>query len=128
MYKRFGPRLLERNVRSFLQIRGKVNQSIRKTILDEPQMFLAFNNGLSITASGLEIEDHGDGIADLFTAEDFQIVNGGQTMGSIFRASYKDGADTSQLQVPIKITEILSSGDVETSHPHFTVCQQSEPR
>ena len=120
MYKRFGPRLLERNVRSFLQIRGKVNQSIRKTILDDPQMFLAFNNGLAVTACGLEIEDHGDGIADLFTAEDFQIVNGGQTMGSIFRASYKDGADTSQLQVPIKITEILSSGDVETIAPNIS--------
>ena len=85
MYKRFGPQLLERNVRSFLQLRGKVNQGIRKTILHEPQMFLAFNNGLSVTASGLELEDRGDGTANLIAAEDFQIVNGGQTTGSIFR-------------------------------------------
>lgn len=120
LYKQFGPRLLERNVRSFLQIRGKVNQSIRKTILGEPQMFLAFNNGLSVTASGLEIEDQGDGIADLIAAEDFQIINGGQTMGSIFRASRKDGADASQLQVPVKITEILSSGDVEKIAPSIS--------
>ncbi|MDD9732310.1 AIPR family protein [Mameliella sp. AT18] len=120
MYKRFGPKLLERNVRSFLQLRGKVNQSIRKTILDEPQMFLAFNNGLSVTASGLALEDHGDGTVNLISAEDFQIVNGGQTTGSIFRASRKDSADLSRLQVPVKITEILSGGDVEEIAPRIS--------
>jgi len=120
MYKRFGPKLLERNVRSFLQLRGKVNQSIRKTILDEPQMFLAFNNGLSVTASGLVIKDHGDGTVDLISAEDFQIVNGGQTTGSIFRASRKDSADASRLQVPVKITEILTGGNVEEIAPRIS--------
>lgn len=120
MYKRFGPKLLERNVRSFLQLRGKVNQSIRKTILEEPQMFLAFNNGLSVTASGLMIKDHGDGTVDLIAAEDFQIVNGGQTTGSIFRASRKDSADVSYLQVPVKITEILAGGDVEEIAPRIS--------
>ena len=113
MYRQHGPRLLERNVRSFLQLRGKVNQNIRKTIIDEPQMFLAFNNGLSITATGLKVIDHGDGTADLIEANDFQIVNGGQTTGSIYRAWRKDQADISLLQVPLKITEILSEGDVE---------------
>lgn len=90
MYRQHGPRLLERNVRSFLQLKGKVNQGIRKTIIDEPQMFLAFNNGLSVTATGLHIEDHSDGTAKLVSADDFQIVNGGQTTGSIFRAWRKD--------------------------------------
>ena len=128
MYKRFGPQLLERNVRSFLQLRGKVNQGIRKTILHKPQMFLAFNNGLSVTASGLELEDHGDGIANLIAAEDFQIVNGGQTTGSIFRASHKDDADVSQLQVPVKITEILSNGDVEEIAPSISQSANNQNR
>lgn len=120
MYQRFGPQLLERNVRSFLQLKGKVNQSIRKTILDEPEMFLAFNNGLSVTASGLEFVDDGDGTVELIAAEDFQIVNGGQTTGSIFRAARKDRADTDRLQVPVKITEILSDGDVEEIAPRIS--------
>jgi hypothetical protein len=120
MYRQHGPRLLERNVRCFLQLKGKVNQGIRKTIIDEPQMFLAFNNGLSVTATGLHIEDHGDGTAKLVSADDFQIVNGGQTTGSIFRAWRKDKVDASQLQVPVKITEILSDGDIEEIAPRIS--------
>lgn len=120
MYQQFGPRLLERNVRSFLQLKGKVNQSIRKTIIEEPQMFLAFNNGLSITASGLVLEDHEDGTVDLLAADDFQIVNGGQTTGSIFRAARKDKAEANRLQVPVKITEILPGGDVEEIAPRIS--------
>lgn len=120
MYREHGPRLLERNVRSFLQLRGKVNQSIRKTILEEPEMFLAFNNGLSITASGLKAEDCGDGTVALHSARDLQIVNGGQTTGSIFRASRKDKVDPVELLVPVKITEILSDGDVETIAPRIS--------
>ena len=120
MYRDHGPRLLERNVRSFLQLRGKVNQGIRKTILEEPEMFLAFNNGLSITASGLKVEDCGDGTVALYSARDLQIVNGGQTTGSIFRASRKDKVEPVELLVPVKITEILSDGDVETIAPRIS--------
>ena len=120
IYARFGPRLLERNVRSFLQLKGKVNQGIRKTILEEPENFLAFNNGLSVTTSGLTLREHGDGTADLLEARDFQIVNGGQTTGSIFRAARKDKADVSLIVVPVKITEILDGGDVEEIAPRIS--------
>lgn len=126
MYRQHGPRLLERNVRSFLQLKGKVNQSIRKTIIDEPQMFLAFNNGLSVTASGLQVRDHGDGTVDLLTADDFQIVNGGQTTGSVFRAWRKDKIDASRLQVPVKITEILSDGDIEEIAPRISLSANNQ--
>ncbi|MER8564424.1 AIPR family protein [Mesorhizobium sp. M0924] len=86
MYRLHGPRLLRRNVRSFLQLKGRCIKSSGKRSIDEPQMFLAFDNGLSVTATGLRILDHGDGTVDLLAADDFQIVNGGQTTGSIFRA------------------------------------------
>ncbi len=128
MYRQHGPRLLERNVRSFLQLRGKVNQGIRKTIMDEPQMFLAFNNGLSVTATGLRIEDIGDGTAELIAADDFQIVNGGQTTGSIFRAWRKDKVDATSLQVPVKITEILSDGDIEEIAPRISQSANNQNR
>ena len=38
VYGEYGSRLLQLNVRSFLQARGKVNQGIRRTILNEPVM------------------------------------------------------------------------------------------
>ena len=84
IYERFGSRLLEQNVRSFLQFTGKINKGIRNTIIKEPQMFLAFNNGIAATAEKLEIEksENGKGFV-LSKVQDFQIVNGGQTTASI---------------------------------------------
>src|SRR3546814_16679116 len=39
LYGKYGAQLLEQNVRCFLQARGKVNQGIRATIINEPSMF-----------------------------------------------------------------------------------------
>jgi hypothetical protein len=126
LYKQFGPRLLERNVRSFLQLKGKVNQGIRHTILEAPQMFLAFNNGLSITAAGLEVVDNGDGTVEVLAAEDFQIVNGGQTTGSLYRAAIKDKAPLADLFVPVKITEILADADVDEIAPQISMSANNQ--
>ena len=54
LYKEFSTRLLEKNVRSFLQFRG-VNKGIRETIRKEPEKFVAYNNGLTITATNGDI-------------------------------------------------------------------------
>ena len=54
LYKQFGARLLEQNVRSFLQFTGKINRGIRKTINEESHMFLAYNNGISATADNID--------------------------------------------------------------------------
>ena len=61
IYERFGSRLLEQNVRSFLQFNGKINKGIRTTIIKEPEMFLAFNNGIAATADEIELENSEDG-------------------------------------------------------------------
>ena len=108
VYSAFGPRLLELNVRSYLQTRGKVNAGIRRTILEEPGHFLAYNNGISITASGLTLEPGRHGALALTAIEDMQIVNGGQTTASIFTAWRKDKADLSDLSVAAKITVVPS--------------------
>ena len=50
LYDKYGERLLEQNVRTFLQFRGKVNKGIRNTIENEPAMFFAYNNGITATA------------------------------------------------------------------------------
>ena len=55
LYDEYRDRLLEKNVRSFLQVKGAVNKGIRDTLRDEPDMFLAYNNGISVTAEGVEI-------------------------------------------------------------------------
>lgn len=85
IYDKWGPRLLESNVRSFLQFRGNVNKGIRRTIQEEPEMFLAYNNGIAATADSVELGTNGDGLI-LKTVNNLQIVNGGQTTASVHAA------------------------------------------
>jgi hypothetical protein len=103
IYEQYGARLLEQNVRSFLQFTGKINGGIRKTIKHEPHMFLAFNNGIAATADEVKILDTAAGKA-IAWVKDLQIVNGGQTTASIFHTRQKDKADVSGIFVPVKLT------------------------
>jgi hypothetical protein len=105
IYEQYGARLLEQNVRSFLQFTGKINKGIRNTILKEQHMFMAFNNGIAATAEEVTITDlpnnQGKAIAQV---KDFQIVNGGQTTASVYHTWKKDKVDISNVFVPIKLT------------------------
>jgi hypothetical protein len=105
IYEQYGARLLEQNVRSFLQFTGKINKGIRNTILKEQHMFMAFNNGIAATAEEVTILDlsnnQGKAIAQV---KDFQIVNGGQTTASIYHTWKKDKVDISNVFVPVKLT------------------------
>lgn len=105
IYERFGSRLLEQNVRSFLQFTGKVNKGIRQTIIDEPEMFLAFNNGIAATAESVEIKQSNNGLV-ISSVEDFQIVNGGQTTASIYHTAKKDKANIDKIFVQVKLSII----------------------
>ena len=108
IYDKYGSKLLEGNVRSFLSTKVAVNKKIRTTILNMPQMFFAFNNGISATAMEVAIEntDHGRFIT---FARDFQIINGGQTTASISNARYKDKAPLDGIYVQMKLTDIEES-------------------
>lgn len=112
IYDKYGSKLLEGNVRSFLSTKVAVNKKIRATILNMPQMFFAFNNGISATAMDVVVEntDHGRFIT---FARDFQIINGGQTTASISNARYKDKADLDGLYVQMKLTAIDESTSEE---------------
>lgn len=107
IYERYGSRLLEQNVRSFLQFTGKINKGIRTTILKEPHMFLAFNNGIAATADEIEVieSQNGKGLC-ISRVKDFQIVNGGQTTASIYHTFKKDKANISNIFVQIKLSVV----------------------
>src|ERR1700756_892581 len=72
LYKRYSSRLLEKNVRSFLLFKG-ANKGIRETIRTNPEKFIAFNNGITVTATGKEIEVINNKIF-IKSLTDFQIV------------------------------------------------------
>ncbi|BCW88253.1 hypothetical protein sos41_13920 [Alphaproteobacteria bacterium SO-S41] len=105
MYEEFGSRILEYNVRAFLQAAGKVNRGIRDTIRDQPGHFMAYNNGISITADEVRTKAESSGLV-ITGFKGLQIVNGGQTTASIHRARKRDRLDLSQIHVPAKVTRL----------------------
>ncbi|MEZ8727097.1 AIPR family protein [Vibrio cyclitrophicus] len=107
MYEKYGARLLEQNVRCFLQARGNVNKGIRNTIINEPQMFFAYNNGITATAQEVEVRQ-GDIGLEVVSMKDLQIVNGGQTTASLFHTSCKDKASLEGVFVQMKLSVIDS--------------------
>ena len=111
VYRLYGGRLLEKNVRSFLSVRGNVNKGIRNTIRTEPDKFFTYNNGIACTASSIKTENRNDG---LFITElnDLQIINGGQTTASLRNAVLTDKdniVDLTKVFVPMKLTVLDES-------------------
>ena len=122
IYGDYGPRLLEKNVRSYLQARGKVNKGIQTTIREAPQRFLAYNNGISATAETVEISPDGK----LRLLRDFQIVNGGQTTASIYHAVRKEKADISKVSVQVKVTVVHRAEQVSEFVPLISLYANSQ--
>ena len=103
IYRLFGQRLLNLNVRSFLQLGTKINKGIRETLLNEPGRFFSYNNGIVVVVDKIEIEHDKEGPFITF-ASGFQIVNGGQTTATLFRTKKQDNANFDKVVVPAKIT------------------------
>ena len=114
LYEEYGSRLLELNVRSFLQVTGKVNKGMRNTLHTEPSMFLPYNNGISATADSIDVE-HGGNELTITRLRGLQIVNGGQTMASIHRAQKIDKVSIDDVMVQAKLTVLrkMAQSDID---------------
>lgn len=105
-YEYYGNRLMERNVRSYLQARGKINRGIIATAKNDPTMFMAYNNGLTTIAEEVIFSKQDEsGFVEISELLGWQIVNGGQTTASLYRA-YVSKEDLSELFVQIKLNVI----------------------
>lgn len=126
LYGKHGARLLEQNVRSFLQARGKVNKGIRTTILNEPGMFFAYNNGITATAQEVEMEQGADGL-EIVRIKDLQIVNGGQTTASLFHTKRRDKAALNGVFVQMKLS-VISPEDSDIVVPRISEYANTQNR
>ena len=149
IYGLYGARLLEQNVRTFLQAKTKVNAGIIRTLETQPEMFFAYNNGLTATAAGITTVRLDDGNLGISAIENLQIVNGGQTTASILYASDTQrrarSADLSRVFVQMKLSVVnpdlleeivpkisrfantqnkISEADFFSGHPIHLVLQQ----
>ncbi len=115
LYERFGARLLEANVRSFLSVKGKgVNAGIQATLRDAPGRFMAYNNGIVLVADEMRLSRTPDGSAGIAWLKGMQIVNGGQTTASIYftKSRFKD-TDLSKVRVPAKVIVMKAQDPVD---------------
>lgn len=126
LYGKHGARLLEQNVRSFLQARGKVNKGIRTTILNEAGMFFAYNNGITATAQKVEVEQGDEGL-EIIRIRDLQIVNGGQTTASLFHTKRRDKAALDGVFVQMKLS-VISPEDSEIVVPRISEYANTQNR
>ena len=126
LYDRYSARLLEQNVRTFLQARAQVNKGIRSTILNEPHMFFAYNNGITATAQNVETVNNG-GSLEIVRMTDLQIVNGGQTTASVFHTMRRDKADLSSIFVQMKLS-VIDSEESEAIVPRISEYANTQNR
>lgn len=101
IYDMYGQKLLEQNVRTFLQFKGGVNKGIKNTIERRPELFFAYNNGITATATDVEYEN-----GYITKIVDFQIVNGGQTTSAIYAAKKNSKLDISKVNVQMKLSVV----------------------
>lgn len=107
IYEEHGQKLFEQNVRTFLQFRGNVNKGLKNTIEYKPEMFFAYNNGITATAESVEIGIDGN----LKKIRNFQIVNGGQTTSAIYAAKMTSNLDVSTVAVQMKLSVVKKVED-----------------
>ena len=112
VYSKWKIQLLERNVRVFLSQRPKINQGIRDTIINDPEMFCAYNNGITVVAKSAEVIETDLSVL-IQKVNDFQIVNGGQTTASLYHTKIKNKEiDLSKIMIQMKLMIINDSIDV----------------
>lgn len=109
VYERYGARLLEANVRSFLSANAKVNKGIRETLREAPERFMAYNNGIVVVADEVHLGKMPDGGPGIVWLKGMQIVNGGQTTASIYFTKKKNPeVDLRRVRVPAKVIALRS--------------------
>lgn len=111
IYLKYGSKLLQGNVRAFLSVRGKVNKGIRDTIINHPENFFTFNNGIAVVARSVSFSADKTQIVHF---KDLQIINGGQTTASLANAIIKKEAryGMDNLYVPMKLTVLNVENDL----------------
>ena len=104
IYGKYKSKLLEENIRTFLQFKGKINQGIKNTLQYYPDYFFAYNNGITATATEVDVSKN-----KIIKIKNLQIVNGGQTTASIYTASKNHGIDLKSVKIPIKLSVLKNS-------------------
>lgn len=92
------------NVRIYLKQRSKINKGIKETALSQDaHRFFYYNNGITITCSAFHYPKQQR--SPIIELDNFQVVNGGQTIHSLYEAFKEDHDKFGDMDVLCRIYE-----------------------
>lgn len=121
-----GARLFDSNLRHFLGT-SVVNQDIVTTLVERPEDFWYFNNGITAIATDLAKKPLGGNSTDsgIFECAGFSVVNGAQTVGSIHAAAAQKPESVAKAMVPVRIISNGSGDAFSSDVTRFTNTQNA---
>lgn len=101
------PQIFSPNIRVYLGS-TEINEGITDTALNSPEKLWYFNNGITALCANVARKPIGGGGRDMgvFECNDFKIVNGAQTVGSIAAAFDRNSEILQNAKVPIRIISL----------------------
>ena len=114
-YHEHGNRLFAKNIR-FYKGHTDVNFGIKKVLLNEPENFYYFNNGIKLLCKAIhrKAKESTTNATGLFMLEGVSLVNGAQTAGSIGSIFIENPEQVSKASVMVQIID-LSQASEETA-------------
>ncbi|KKR02317.1 MAG: hypothetical protein UT29_C0004G0010 [Candidatus Yanofskybacteria bacterium GW2011_GWA1_39_13] len=116
------------NVRGFVN-KSKYNKNIIKTLKEEPTKFFIYNNGLTLVVDNADTENKNLGKAIKLSLKNLQVVNGGQTLRSIYAFNEEDGKNIknglSKAQVLVRILNISEDESLDNKIAEYTNSQNA---
>lgn len=106
-WRPFGSRLTSKNLRQFRGL-TEVNESIAKTLRSDPGNFWYFNNGITILCEKLRKKPLGgnNNATGTFECQGASVVNGAQTVGTIFDVSKGESDSLQQANVLVRLVSL----------------------
>lgn len=120
-----GPRLFESNLRHFLG-GSTVNVDIVSTLIERPEEFWYYNNGITAVATEVAKKPIGGNSTEsgIFECGGFCVVNGAQTVGSIHAATKQNPEAVAKAMVPVRI--ISSANSAKGFSSEVTRCTNTQ--
>lgn len=110
-WEQYNNKLFSRNIRNFIGS-SEVNDDISRTLLEEPEIFWYFNNGITILCE--EIHKKGlskDRNSGEFTCKGISVINGAQSIGSIGRVYEENPEALESAEVFVKFISLEKCPD-----------------
>lgn len=111
-YKNYGNSLFAKNIR-FYKGSTEVNEGIKKTLLQEPENFFYYNNGIKMLCKSIyrKAKDSTTNETGLFTLEGVSVVNGAQTTGTIGEIFANNSEQVAKATVMIQLIDLSNVPD-----------------